>query len=257
MTQPPAPLRARIRLQILGPVRLWRDGAELAPGPRQQAFLLAVLLARVGQPVSRAELVDLLWGQEIPASALNVMHKYVGSLRRLLEPGLAVREAGSYIQRRGDGYLFDCGTSELDLVTFRRLVEAGRTAAADGEQEAALDRYVEALALWRGPAADGLERVPAFVALDGDSRITCGRPARWPTRSGRRPRSCGPAATRRPSSPSKPPSGICEGRPGSPGRPALQHLKNGTLKTYAGYPHGMLTTHADVLNPDLLAFIQS
>jgi len=38
---------------------------------------------------------------------------------------------------------------------------------------------------------------------------------------------------------------------------AVDHLKNGTLKTYAGYPHGMLTTHADVLNPDLLAFIQS
>jgi non-heme chloroperoxidase len=33
-------------------------------------------------------------------------------------------------------------------------------------------------------------------------------------------------------------------------------LKNGTLKTYEGYPHGMLTTHADVLNADLLAFIK-
>ena len=37
---------------------------------------------------------------------------------------------------------------------------------------------------------------------------------------------------------------------------AVEHLKNGKLKTYAGYPHGMLTTHADVLNPDLLAFIE-
>jgi len=33
-------------------------------------------------------------------------------------------------------------------------------------------------------------------------------------------------------------------------------LKNATLKIYKGYPHGMLTTHADVLNPDLLAFIK-
>ncbi|WP_370691547.1 alpha/beta fold hydrolase [Affinirhizobium pseudoryzae] len=33
-------------------------------------------------------------------------------------------------------------------------------------------------------------------------------------------------------------------------------LKNGTLKIYKGFPHGMLTTHADVLNPDLLAFIR-
>jgi non-heme chloroperoxidase len=32
-------------------------------------------------------------------------------------------------------------------------------------------------------------------------------------------------------------------------------VKNGTLKIYDGYPHGMLTTHADVINPDLLAFI--
>ena len=38
---------------------------------------------------------------------------------------------------------------------------------------------------------------------------------------------------------------------------AVKLVKNGTLKTYPGYPHGMLTTHADVLNPDLLAFIQS
>jgi len=33
-------------------------------------------------------------------------------------------------------------------------------------------------------------------------------------------------------------------------------LKNGTLKTYKGFPHGMPTTHADVINPDLLAFIK-
>ena len=34
-------------------------------------------------------------------------------------------------------------------------------------------------------------------------------------------------------------------------------LPNGTLKTYNGYPHGMPTTHADVINADLLAFIRS
>jgi len=38
---------------------------------------------------------------------------------------------------------------------------------------------------------------------------------------------------------------------------AVELLKNGTLKTYPGYPHGMPVTHADVLNPDLLAFIRS
>jgi non-heme chloroperoxidase len=34
-------------------------------------------------------------------------------------------------------------------------------------------------------------------------------------------------------------------------------LKKGTLKTYEGYPHGMPTTHADIVNADLMAFFQS
>jgi non-heme chloroperoxidase len=38
---------------------------------------------------------------------------------------------------------------------------------------------------------------------------------------------------------------------------SIELLKNGTLKTYPGFPHGMLTTNPDVLNPDLLAFIES
>ena len=34
-------------------------------------------------------------------------------------------------------------------------------------------------------------------------------------------------------------------------------LKNGTMKTYKGFPHGMPTTEADTINSDLLAFIKS
>jgi non-heme chloroperoxidase len=34
-------------------------------------------------------------------------------------------------------------------------------------------------------------------------------------------------------------------------------LKNGVLKTYKGFPHGMPTTQADVINADLLAFIKA
>jgi non-heme chloroperoxidase len=33
-------------------------------------------------------------------------------------------------------------------------------------------------------------------------------------------------------------------------------LKNGTLKTYNNYPHGMITTHADTINADLLTFLE-
>ncbi|AXV15930.1 alpha/beta hydrolase [Neorhizobium sp. SOG26] len=38
---------------------------------------------------------------------------------------------------------------------------------------------------------------------------------------------------------------------------AVKLLKNGTLKVYEGFPHGMATTHADVINADLLAFFKA
>jgi len=38
---------------------------------------------------------------------------------------------------------------------------------------------------------------------------------------------------------------------------SVKLLKHGTLKSYDGFPHGMLSTHPEVLNPDLLAFIKA
>jgi len=38
---------------------------------------------------------------------------------------------------------------------------------------------------------------------------------------------------------------------------SVKLVQDGTLKTYPGFPHGMLTTHAEVLNADLLAFIRA
>jgi non-heme chloroperoxidase len=38
---------------------------------------------------------------------------------------------------------------------------------------------------------------------------------------------------------------------------AAQFLKHSTLKIYPGFPHGMITTHADIINKDVLEFIRS
>jgi non-heme chloroperoxidase len=37
----------------------------------------------------------------------------------------------------------------------------------------------------------------------------------------------------------------------------IKLLKHGSIKTYPGFPHGMATTHADIINADLLAFVRS
>ena len=41
------------------------------------------------------------------------------------------------------------------------------------------------------------------------------------------------------------------------GAKSVKLVKYGTLKTYAGFPHGMPTTNADQINADLLEFIES
>jgi len=166
-----------LRLQVLGPLRIWRDGVELDAGPRQQAYLLAVLVARAGKPLSTSELIDLIWADDVPASAVNILQKYVGALRRLLEPALPARGTGSYLQRHGNGYLFAAVAGMLDVVTFRELVEAAKAGVAERRPDVALDCYVRAVELWHGPAGDGLAHgstgMAIFAALDGEFFDAC------------------------------------------------------------------------------------
>ncbi|BCY07243.1 BTAD domain-containing putative transcriptional regulator [Actinoplanes sp. L3-i22] len=164
-------------LQVLGPLRIWRDGAELDPGPRQQALLLALLLARAGMPAGTGELIDLIWGDDIPASALNIVQKHVGALRRMLEPALPARGTGSFLQLRGNSYLFVADPAVLDLAAFRTAVTAARSATAQRHDAAALDHYTAALGLWHGPTGNGIaDRAGAtaiFAAVDNEFYDAC------------------------------------------------------------------------------------
>ncbi|MER6978926.1 BTAD domain-containing putative transcriptional regulator [Streptomyces carpinensis] len=158
------------RFSLLGSVRAWRAGRELALGPRQQRLVLAALLAGAGRPVPLTELVDLLWDGEPPASGMNAVHRYVGSLRRVLEPGLPARSPGRWLVRQAGGYLLRVDTDRLDLLSFRDLVGRARARSADGDLPGAVDLYLEALDLWQGHCAEGLGALarvhPAFVLVE-------------------------------------------------------------------------------------------
>ncbi|MCM4077918.1 AfsR/SARP family transcriptional regulator [Paractinoplanes hotanensis] len=144
------------RLQVLGPLRVWHGDAEVDAGPHQQQCLLALLLASAGQPIGVQALTEMLWDLDAPPSALNIIHKYVGQLRRLLEPGLPPRARGAYLTRHGNGYRFVAGPDTLDLLRFRQLVAEAQAHSHDGEHDEALDRYAEALRLGSGVAGAGL-----------------------------------------------------------------------------------------------------
>ncbi|MFC7246692.1 BTAD domain-containing putative transcriptional regulator [Catellatospora aurea] len=180
---------ASFGFSVLGSIRIHRAGTELTLGTRQQRLVLALLLARAGAPVSLTELVDLLWDEQAPASAVNVVHRHIGELRRLLEPGLPTRAAGRHILRELSGYRLRVDEQSLDLLRFRALSRSARRSLQDGDPESALRHGLDGLALWRGRCAAGLEpasrRHPVFLAVEAERAQTVREAADAAERCGR------------------------------------------------------------------------
>ncbi|WDZ83730.1 BTAD domain-containing putative transcriptional regulator [Micromonospora cathayae] len=145
-----------LRVSVLGPVRAWRDGRELALGPARQRVLFALLAAAVGREVGRDELVAGIWGPSPPTTAVGSVYTYVSGLRRSLGAGsVASGPSGYALRLRGQ---------DLDSERFVVLcAEAARLRTA-GEPAAAVARLDEALGLWHGEAYAGL----ASGRLDGE-----------------------------------------------------------------------------------------
>ena len=145
-----------LRIQLLGPVQAWRGDQELRiGGPRKQA-MLAMLAMRANQIVSRSELIDGMWGDDPPASAVNSVHVYVAGLRQALEPRRAHRAPGEVLSASGPGYQLRLEPDQLDAGALNRhLADASRSSAA-GDLALAARSLQEALTLWRGLPLSGI-----------------------------------------------------------------------------------------------------
>ncbi|MGZ8695937.1 MAG: BTAD domain-containing putative transcriptional regulator [Gaiellaceae bacterium] len=132
-----------IELGILGPLEARRDGAPVHVGAAKQRALLALLLLRPNEVVSRDRLIDELWGEERPETAAHALEVYVSNLRRALGRDVVATRAG--------GYALTVEPNAVDAVRFESLVERGRAELAR-DAGAAAETLRAALALWRGPA---------------------------------------------------------------------------------------------------------
>ncbi|MFD9949377.1 BTAD domain-containing putative transcriptional regulator [Nonomuraea sp. NPDC059023] len=143
--------------RVLGPLEITM-GERLAqpPGPRQRE-LLALLLLRANQVVSIGTIVRLAWGERPPPTARRQAQNCVGRLRRLMtDVGLSPKT----IVTTPGGYLLKVADDQLDMLAFLARADEGRALAGAGHVWKASRRYRSALALWRGPAFDGVELGP-------------------------------------------------------------------------------------------------
>ncbi|WP_405103903.1 BTAD domain-containing putative transcriptional regulator [Micromonospora sp. NBC_01412] len=157
--QPPQPAGARpLTVAALGPLILRHGGTELRLGSARHRCLLARLALAGGEVVGRDELMGLLWGEDRPPSALNLLHSYVGRLRRLWGA-----EGTGVLVAAGSGYRLALDADHLDLLRFRELAEAGHTA---DDPARALGQLLAAARLWRGETdVEQLRGTPLVAAL--------------------------------------------------------------------------------------------
>ncbi len=155
-------LLKRVQFKILGPLAAEHDGVELPLGTRKQRAVLAILLLRANEVVSRDLLIDELWGERLPETAEHTLQAYVSRLRKTFR---AAADGEQLIVTQPPGYLLRVGVDQLDLHRFERLAGEGRRALATGAPERAAAKLREALSVWRGPALADLAFEP-FARID-------------------------------------------------------------------------------------------
>jgi len=150
-----------VEFLVLGTVEVVADGRTVPlRGTRERAVLARLLLAP-GRVIARDTLVADLWPDTPPeGGGTSALQAYVYRLRKALARG----GAEDLLRARAPGYLLAIESDAVDAVRFEALARQGEQYAGDGRQSEAAETYAEALALWRGPAYDGIDELPFAAA---------------------------------------------------------------------------------------------
>ena len=131
----------QLEFSVLGPLEVRRNGEPLALGGARQRAVLTVLLLHRNEVVSRSRLVDAVWGESPPPTAVNSLQVAVHGLRKVL--------GHDRVRSSDGGYELVVQSGELDLDELERVAGRARSRAASAAE------LRHALSLWRGSAGDG------------------------------------------------------------------------------------------------------
>jgi DNA-binding SARP family transcriptional activator len=131
-----------VEFRVLGPLEVIVDGRPTEIPAAKPRALLALLLLGRNRVVPVDRLIDGLWGEEPPATALKALQVYVSQLRKAI--------GADRLQTKAPGYSLRAEEGELDLDRFEFLVREAGTRSVEPADASRL--LTEALALWRGPA---------------------------------------------------------------------------------------------------------
>jgi predicted ATPase/DNA-binding SARP family transcriptional activator len=129
-------------IRVLGPFEVQTTDGPVGITSDRQRAVLVTLAMNAGRPVPVPRLVDAVWGEDPPGSALNSLQSHIARLRRTLrQPDVIALEPA--------GYRLAVPPDRVDALRFEDLLRQARAAADDAATIRA--RLDDALALWRGP----------------------------------------------------------------------------------------------------------
>ncbi|MEU2226747.1 BTAD domain-containing putative transcriptional regulator [Streptomyces sp. NPDC018347] len=157
---------ASLRFHVLGHMRVQVDDETQSFGsPQAQAFL-AVLLFRPGRAGTLAELVDGIWGDEPPDTAVATVRTHAWKWRRFFASRGATRDV---LRSHGDGYRLALSKPLTDVDIIEALAVRAAEAKKEGRYAEADALFQEALERWSG---DPLAQIPGDFAKRERTRLT-------------------------------------------------------------------------------------
>ncbi|MBI3660224.1 AAA family ATPase, partial [Candidatus Acetothermia bacterium] len=149
-----------LRIQLLGPFRVWKDEHEITAAIRaigKADTLLKVLLSEPGRNFNRDELIECLWGEEIAArkttekTAAGNLRRRVSAVRKLLEPASKENPSLEYILTTADGYRWNFQADyHLDVEEFFQKYERAKALQERKQFSEAVKPYEAARQLVHG-----------------------------------------------------------------------------------------------------------
>ncbi|MCK7624220.1 winged helix-turn-helix domain-containing protein [Streptomyces sp. RS10V-4] len=145
---------ASLTATLLGPVLAIREGRQLELGSPTQRTIFAVLAAHANRIVSRDELVQAIWGDNAPPTAVNSVYTYVSRLRNSLRPEHRADHAELLVSDRS-GYMLRVAPEGVDIQQFATALTTARQLRAEGAAPRAVRELEAGLGLWRGTPYGG------------------------------------------------------------------------------------------------------
>lgn len=171
-----------MQVGLLGPLTLSRGGQMITPSAPKLRQVLSLLVLQANSVTRVDQLVEELWEESPPPSALTTVQTYIYQLRKLLKladsappsDGALLDSMAQRQRSAGDspvllshpgGYILQLRSlSDIDACLFEQLAERGRQELLSGQVTVAADTLRLALGLWRGGVLEGVSTGPLLYA---------------------------------------------------------------------------------------------